>query len=436
MMKDAIVLSSMIDSSIQKLKWGAIAATLILLPLPVMANTVKVERFSTEADEVTLRVSVRDNNNSPIEGLRANQFEIATEGETIEPTFAPKNIKDKAYVVILLDMSGSMKNSDSGNKKQSKLSGAVDAISKFVDQAGDEDIDLKIALVPFGYKGNEECSNLYPVDEFKITEQPFIDVNSSKLSSNLRKLKQVKVCASTDLHKPLLAAKDYLEKQVKKENNLASKIKPKLITILLSDGYDNSDKQKVKELVKELKPKTEAETETPIKVHALGYGESLKNLRDRAQCSSSIPDSELTVQNVSQNCSLAAGDIKEYIIDEYLLQTVAQETGGIYRLSANSNEVAKNLIEILKAEREYKLVYKQPKAERASSHNISVRVTNPTIESASTEIKFPNLAFQKLSPLERSGIFVGAGVLSYVGINSFTQWSRRLKQQADNNLDG
>lgn len=436
MMKNTTVLSSMIDSLIQKLKWGALVTSISLLPLPVMANTVKVERYSTNGDEVTLRVSARKDDNSPIEGLTEKQFEIETEGQTIQPNFAPKSARDKAYVVILLDMSGSMKNPDSGTKTQSKLSGAINAIRKFIDQASDEDIDLKISLVPFGYtgEGTTTCKGVFDVNESTITQNPFLDVTTSgsKLISRIQELEKVKVCASTKLAEPLLAAKDYLQKQVKEENSLTNQVPPKLITILLSDGYDDSNKQQVKELVRKLKPQTE--NEPFIKVYTLGYGESLEQLRNRAQCNTAISDSDLTAQSVSQNCILRNGDIREFIIDEYLLETVANSTGGIYKLSANSTEVAKSFIDILKSEREYKLVYKQPRAESGSSHKISVRVIDPKMESEPTKIEFP--IFQKLSLLERSGIFVFIGVLCYVGINSFRQWSRQLKQQADSSLDG
>jgi von Willebrand factor type A domain len=428
MMKDTIALYSTIDSSIQKLKWAALVFSLSFLPLPVMANTVNVERYTTEGDEVTLRVSARKDDNLPIEGLKENQFKIKTEGQTIQPKFAPKSTRDKAYFVILLDMSGSMKNRDSGTNTQTKLSGAIDAINKFIDNASEEDIDLKISLVPFGYKGNQECNQLYPVDESTITDNPFFKVTSSQLSTNLKKLKNVPVCASTDLYKPLVAAKYYLQKQVK--NIPAKELKPKLVTILLSDGYDNSDKARVRELVRELKTGT-----TPVKVYTLGYGESLSKLRARAQCNPSIPDAEITPQTVSNNCFLQKkGDIDQFILDEDQLKKVADETGGIYQLSATSTEVAKSLTDFLKAERDYKLVYKQPGAQPGSSHTISLLATNPNIESQPTKIEMP--IFSKLSPLERLGIFGFTGVVGYVGINSFRQWSRRLKQQADSNLDG
>ena len=429
MKKDTIALYSMTDSLIQKLKWTAIVALLSLLPFPVMANTVNVQRYSTQGDEVNLRVSVRKNNGLPIEGLKQNQFKIETEGEIIQPNFPQKLTRDKAYVVILLDMSGSMKNSDSGTRTQSKLSGAIDAIEKFIDNASEEeDIDIKVSLVPFGYEGGANCNNLYPVNKSSIADNPFLDVSSSQLSSNLRSLKEVQVCAKTDLYKPLIAAKDYLQNQV--ENTPGNQVKPKLVTILLSDGYDNSDKSRIRELVKELKS-----GKTPVQINTLGYGESLRELRDRAQCNPPVANSELTVENVSESCYLnKPGDIYQFIIDEYQLKKVADSTGGIYKLSANSTEVAKSLTDFLKNLREYKLVYKQPGAEPGSQHKISVQVTNPSIESKTTKIEFP--VFQKLLLPERLGIFAATTVVGFMGINSFKKWSRQLKQQADSNLDG
>lgn len=429
MKKDTIALYSMTDFLIQKLKWTAIVASLSLLPFPVIANTVNVQRYSTEGDEVNLRVSVRNNNGLPIEGLKQNQFQIETEGEIIQPNFPQELTQDKAYVVILLDMSGSMKNSDSGRRTQSKLSGAIDAIQKFINNASEEeDIDIKISLVPFGYEGGATCNHLYPVNKDSIGDNPFLDASSSQLSSKLRSLKQVPVCARTDLYTPLVAAKDYLQKQL--GNTPSNQIKPKLVTILLSDGYDNSDKPKVRELVNELKSGN-----IPVQINTLGYGESLRKLRNRAQCNPPVLNSELTVQNVSESCFLnKPGDIDQFIIDEYQLEKIANSTGGIYKLSANSTEVAKSLTEFLKNLREYKLVYKQPGAEPGSQHKISVRVTNPSIKSKTTKIEFP--VFQKLSLPERLGILAATSIVGFMGINSFTNWSRQLKQQADSNLDG
>lgn len=79
---NTIGLCSMIDSSIQKLKQPqliALVATLIgLLPLPAVASSVDIYRWTTKGDRVTLRVKILDDERIPVQGLISQNFQVQT----------------------------------------------------------------------------------------------------------------------------------------------------------------------------------------------------------------------------------------------------------------------------------------------------------------------------------------------------------------------
>ena len=95
---------------------------------PVLASSVKIIRWSTQCDRVRLRVRVLDKGNVPIQGLKLENFKITTTGQlgqkiAVEPSqmeflSSQQSKPDPAYLVMLLDMSGSMKHKDLGGKKK------------------------------------------------------------------------------------------------------------------------------------------------------------------------------------------------------------------------------------------------------------------------------------------------------------------------------
>ena len=97
---------------------------------PVLASSVEIVRWSTQCDNVKLRVKAVDDSNVPIQGLKAKDFQFKTtnaQGQqiTLKPSqinFIPsqQSQPDPAYLVMLLDMSGSMKNQDLAGKRNRK----------------------------------------------------------------------------------------------------------------------------------------------------------------------------------------------------------------------------------------------------------------------------------------------------------------------------
>lgn len=445
MTKNITALFSTIDFSIHKLR--LIAFVLLgLLPFPVMASTVDISRYSTESDRVTLRFRVFDNNNIPIEGLNRQDIQILStdsqgnpvNSSTIKFDLVPperQSQPDPAYVAILLDMSGSMQHNDSGGTK--KITGAIQAIDKFIEQAKSNNIPVKISLVPFGYKGGNQCEHLYEVTQQTIAKNsPFYDITNDTLKSQLKELSGIPVCASTNLYQPLQAAASYLKNEFASitSNVNPEKTQPRLAVILLSDGYDSTKDEQIQNL------KHFLQQSPSVTVHSLGYGESLSQLRDRAQCTILIPpNDQLTADTVSQYCRLPNQDIREFIIDENFLKNIATATGGIYKLSANANEIAKSLTDFLTTLREYELVYRQPGADRATIHQTKIQINSPSrginkLTSSAETIRISNFHYQRISLLHRINILAFTTILASIGILTFIKWSHHLKQQAERNL--
>lgn len=416
-----------------------------LLPLPAIANSVEIYDYVSERDSVTLKVKVKDKNNFPIEGLPKDNFTLKTEDrkgnittlnseDFIDFQVPDAQKLDTTYMVILLDMSGSMRNPDFQGDGTKKLAGATTAIEQFLDRAKQENLDIQIALVPFGYDGSIPCNHLYEVKQNNIaTDYPFLQLDDEQLNNQLSTYRNVNVCASTDIHQPLIAASQHLRAKFKEHIQKKSQQKsPRLVTILLSDGYDNKSNQETANLKEVL-------LESPqINVHTLGYGEPLKDLRDRAICNQNIPDKELTPQAVIANCRLNKGYINEFAIDEPKLEDIAQSTGGTYQISRNADAVAQNLIKVLKTLREYRISYQQPGGTQAGTYQTTVEVSNISSEddvSTTKEIFLNHWVYDSLPLIPRLRILSFLILLGTAGVLSWKFWSQKLKAQAETYLD-
>ncbi|MGB8686355.1 MAG: VWA domain-containing protein [Microcoleus sp.] len=200
----------MTDSSTRKLKRIAIVFLLALWSQPVLASSVEIVRWSTQCDNVKLRVKAVDDSNVPIQGLKAKDFQLRTTNNKGEPiTLKPSQIKflsslqsqpDPAYVVMLLDMSGSMKNKDlAGKKKQEE---AVKAIREVIRDIRAENMPVQIAIVPFG-EGGGNCEG-FKVDADEISRK-LVNVTNNQLDQQLNTLAGIEVCLEFRLSKNSLS---------------------------------------------------------------------------------------------------------------------------------------------------------------------------------------------------------------------------------------
>jgi len=319
-----------------------------------------------------------------------------------------------------------MKNPDSGDGDKSKLEGAIAAIKTFVEEAKRDKLPVEISIVPFGYPGRSRCDNLFRVDEGSFS----VDYNlipsqenkpkAATAEEELRELSRIQPCASTDLYAPLSEATKYLRNRYNRfliDSDLKEDIpKPRLDIVLLSDGYDGTEEKRFAEL------KSQMQESPRVRVHTLGYGESLGEVARDFDCPVYQPDDRLTIGSVIQSCrqsGVEIGKLEPYLIDESRLRDIAKATGGIYRLSADADAVAQSLKTVLTTLRQYELKYRQPGADRASEHQTRVQIISPSLQlnlsSEQKYIRLKNFIYESLPLPERLFILVvtviGFGVL-------------------------
>jgi hypothetical protein len=410
----------------------------------VRANSVKILRAITDHDRVTLKVQVRDHRDLLVPGLQANNFTVLTRAAnqtefkyrltppkiTITP---PDKVKpDPAYLVILLDMSGSMDNRD--ESQQVKLQGAIKGIQKFITTIETEKLPVEIALVPFG----EGCAHSYPVNQAVI--QKYLEAYPYKTTkTRLSELAHVDVCASTNLYQPLDEAVKFLTTSERFQQNSWG-LPPRLSVILFTDGFD-ADPDRNKEEQRFQSTRALLALSPHVTVHTMGYGESLTRLRARAQCAQELHSRPLTVDTLLTYCQLPLGeDIREFIVDRSRLTAIAKETGGIARFPRSAEEVSQGLREFLTALREYEISYPQPTADRLTIHQAKVIVNAPGRGmswsiSAPIEFQMPNYLYHSLSIWERLAIFLGTLVATVFGVRRFNAWSHQLKEESRQNLE-
>ena len=443
-----------------KLKLGIVTLLLGFLPLPVFANSkIEVSPRPTDADIVTLKVKVVNDNNIPIEGLQKSEFKLQTARIIAKSQDTPINLKfaevrkfrlippgeqltsDPAYVVILLDMSGSMRKKDASRVK--KIDGAIRAIKGFIKLVREKNLPVHISLVPFGE--SQIAQDNYEVNQ-EIIAKNFLPADSPNLDKRVADLASSPTNAGTNLYNPLKEAVKYLgdnseelTRQANSSNDLRKdepQIPPKLAVMLLSDGYHNSKRKTEDQQFTNLE-KVFKKYPT-VRVYTLGYGESLKELRDRAT-NCNIPNSWLEKKeavDLIQSCKLPSGDIFNYIVDQPRLKQIAELTGGISKFPQDANEAVKSLETFFKALREYELQYIQPNAVPAEEYQVQVSVNSSNrelnINAQPVNIRMPNISFYKL-PLFPDRLFIlilTLGILG-CGILWFKRWSQQLKTEAD-----
>jgi len=417
--------------------------------------------WKTEGELVTLRVKVLSDRNIPILDLNQSDFEIETrDGLGIsQPPIQPEvtlPTSDRAEVtpadvVILLDMSGSMRHNDSSpTNPQNKLNGAINAIQAFINTANQEKLPIKVSIAPLGYGCNLQESN------FEVTaeslKENLLSVNSNKLKQQLEKYAKTEVCASTNLYEPLETAVTFL----REENPLANtettneNFEKQLVVILLSDGFHNYQRETEAEQFEQLKNVLEDEEEMPVTVHTLGYGESLLNLYNNSRCSNlQLTEKQLTndetikteklIEQVAQKCTrrdnIKTGeinesqiDISEFIVDQPRLKEIALLTGGVHQFPDNADAVAKSLIDFLESLRQYELRYIQPGAERANRYFTKVRIVPKDLASNEIPIRICNIGCPPLKLEQRFAFFLGTLIIfGLAGVLPFVQWSKKLK---------
>jgi von Willebrand factor type A domain len=439
------------------LKRSALSASILggLWAFPGLATpTIKVTPGQPQGGRVTLSVKVLDANNIPIDGLKVENFRVATAklldqaGQNLLqfnpiPAASLRLIPparqlegESSYVIILVDMSGSMQELDS--KKVRKLEGAIAAIRGFIKSARDSRFNLNIAVIPFGEDSKRsECN--YKVDPSEIKKR-LLPIQDRILNTLVDQLAAAQPCAATNLYDPLEAAVQYLgkpERFVGKSGQLARRS-----VILLSDGFDTASRKpnNAKSEPRRFNRLQKVLTGSGVTVHTLGYGESLEKLRGRVKCSQSVRKGDSLINDLQRFCKVANGDkVERLIVDKPRLRQMAEVTGGISQFPENADDAAASLATFFRTLQAYELQYVEPTAETAALYKAKVQVVSDPrgidATSAPVKVRLPIFVFYPLPffPERLLLLFVslaGIGTIAFM----FYKWSEKLKAEAARSL--
>jgi len=435
---------------------------LVSLTKPSLAKVESVEIIEAIPDrnegKVTLRVKAYDRNNKPVMGLPKNDFSLIVcppqgnpdkgDCQTLNQTDTEWKIPSPedlppAWVIVLLDFSGSMKQLDSDGN-QTKLEGAIEAIRKFEADLAGRSNNTQIAIVPFG-EGGKNCPgnkvNEQQLDRFKTAGSLETEKYLKQLERQVQNL-----CAATNIYEPLRTAIKFLGNPQEPRFNPpedSGQPRPRLSVILLSDGYHSIYGEENNEAELEgqdfEKLAFVLQTYPEVTVHTLGYGltpeqlqekyglERPPTIQDLRQSGGFIYEEEFT--NPERLEQIA----KEEFVDQNRLKQIADVTRGIALFSGNAQDVSRSLTEFLEAMfDEYEISYLQPtNADRGSLHNVRVAVTSPekTVESEPKDYVFPWVA-RSLPGNTRAIVLLSVvTVLLGAGFIPFLIWAKSLKQE-------
>lgn len=446
MARDFTDLFITIVSSIPKLSLRSLLALLLLSSSAIAAspNTAElVGEPTVEDNEVTVRINVRDKQNRPVVDLLDTDFQLLVDNEKIQfdsrDWKRPKDaVPPPAWIIVLLDMSGSMGGQDS--RGTTKLQGAVSAITQFKDTIADRVSGLpaenipQIAIVPFGKPG-EGCSG-FPITKDSLDK--FFPANAVLLSNHLDYLASETPCASTNLYEPVSKALRLLGDEADGRFYLpedSQEPTPRLSVILLSDGYhtEGSETEDFEQL------KLSMRQNPDIIIHTLGYGLSPEELgskygigrpatRQDIEWVASTTDGSNNSAETTSRGKVPAGEF----VDAERLAEIAQLTGGIAEFSGDADTVADKLQVFLDALLgEYQISYIQPEAERGAKYTVQAWVGDNTT-TVQTDLKSYIIpVFGRTLPGGiRAGIFVGTLLtMGIAGVLPFWLWANRLKQE-------
>lgn len=399
---------------------------LTCLSSPSLAQVKNAEIIGTPTvneDQVTIRIKVKDKEDKPVMGLFDTDFRLLVDEK--EVNFKPKDWKNPeksvpppAWIIVLLDFSGSMKQPDS--RGRTKLEGAINAIREFSQVLAERGGNTQLAIVPFGTPG-EKCDG-YPVN--KDTLDKFFPAGDFKLENHLNYLAGLTPCASTNLYEPLnktlrfLGNTEDIRFYVPEDSQ---EPQPRLSVILLSDGYHNAanEEQDFRKLERLLR------INEGIIVHTLGYGLTPEQLGIKYQ-----------LGRAATRRDLGQGEGKvpeEEFVDRDRLKQIANLSGGINEFSGDAEAIASNLKLFLDALLgEYEITYTEPNPERGSKHQVYVEITSPKNNSVIKSKPKPYSIFRFSLPAQIRHIMFLCVLLflGFGGVLPFWLWGRQLKEKA------
>ncbi len=416
-----------IASLIRKASLRTIVFLVLLSGSDLAASPSAVEIVSSpkvEEDEVTVRISVTDGQNRPVVDLLDTDFQLIV--DDLDLQFESRNwrrpqdvVPPPAWVIVLLDMSGSMNQPDS--RGTTKLQGALESITQFknsiyerLDTVPETNIP-QIAIVPFGEPG-ENCKG-FPVTQNELDK--FFPANAVLLDNHLDFLSKQAPCAATNLYEPLSKAIRFLSNTQDPRfahSEESQQPKPRLSIILLSDGYHTEGKEAEDFEVLKLLIRQNPE----ITIHTLGYGLTPEELGEK-----------YNLKGAATRNDIGSEIPADEFVDQARLAEISQLAGGISEFSADAATVAEKLQVFLNALLgEYEISYVQPNADRNSSHTVKVLIDADQGVIQSNLQKYRVTGFGRiLGRNVRLKIFVFTLlIMGAAGVLPFWIWSNHLSE--------
>ena len=298
--------------------------------------------------EVSLPVTVVDVNGLPVMGLRAEDFNITEDGNPapIAKVGIERDKNASSYIVLAIDMSGSM----AANKALEKAKAAADVL---VDAMGPND---KIAVVAFG-----NSVNIAPPGK----EQPIDPSRERNFTNNKGDLKSLIESLSTTPGKVTTPLWDAALKSVL----MASKAPvTRRVVILLTDGREGDAHGK---------PVSEYTAEDAV----------IEAVKDHVPV-------------------FTIGLGKE--VDEKYLRTVAERTGGTYHFTDDPDKIKEIYLQLLaRLEQRYKINYRSTLRADGKEHAISISVSSSAGSATKTvrvTLAVPVITISRINYLKPSGV--------------------------------
>lgn len=366
-------------------------------------------------DRVTLRVRVEDAVARPVMGLQQEDFSLRVD-DALQPLatwVSPReSVPPPAWIIILLDMSGSMRMTDA--RGGTRLEGAIEATREFLAATADRGGDTQVAIVPFGEGSGTLASCAFEVS--RRTLDRFYRADDVRLANFLENLAGFEPCASTNLYDPLTQAVRFFNSSDDPRFALppddSELPAPRLSVILLSDGYDNAgdEERRFAALGRSL------EISPRVTVHTIGYGEQPRFDDGRP---------------VSREDVEAGLFDPELYLDEERLEQIARQTGGLYAFTPDRVAITESLLLFLDALLgEYELSFDSPIFERGSRPTVIASVATDTITVDSAPVSYSMLGLRRLVLRTRLSLLAGTLLLLAIGgIVPFQLWTRVLSAQ-------
>jgi von Willebrand factor type A domain len=429
---NSTVLSTTIASSIPKLSISVLLALCWVNPcfatLQKATDSGTANKRSAEIvgnptvnkDRVTVRIKVKEADGRPALDLQENNFRLTVDGKPIN--FKAKDWKSSkeatpppAWIVFLLDYSGSMNQKDAKGTK--KLEGAITSIKAFIASSAKRSGDTQVVVVPFGEGSGELAYCNRPVTKGEIDR--FFPAGDAKVDNQLESLAKGKACASTNIYDPVTeTVKFFTNPKDDRFIEREGEVKPRTSIILLSDGYQNKagEEASFNRLIAFLGK------QDSVVIHTLGYGLTPEELGKK-----------YGLNRVVKRSDIGKPVKEEEFVDRDRLRKIAEVTGGVAEFSPDAQAVSQKLDIFLDAILgEYEISYLEPNPERGSKHQVIAAVISGKNNTQSLPKDYNIGVFGRSLPLKNRLLMVfGVSLILLVGgILPFWLWGKQLKREA------